>query len=204
VSLPGLRRAALPAALVLLVLFAAVAIARPYVFDAPAGDYETRQGDILLGDGAWERAVERFDAALAAAPGHRGALMGKAIALLQGGRADEAEAVFGELIEGLGATLAPDDGTGRAVLAGAYANRGILHDREGHHQAALADYRQALAIDREAVDGPGLVHRILYGNTRPSSVQARAAYLERQLALPEGERLLRVPDLDARQRMYKP
>jgi tetratricopeptide (TPR) repeat protein len=204
VSLPGLRAAALPAAVALLVLFAVVTIVRPYLFDAPPGDFETRQGDILLGDGHWDKAIERFDAALAASPGHRGAMMGKAIALLQSGRTRDAERVFGELIEHLSTSLPADDATGRGVLAGAYANRGILRDRDGRHDAALADYRRALAIDRDAVDGPGMIHRILYGNSRPSTVRARADYLETQLALPEELRLLRVPEVDARQRMHKP
>jgi tetratricopeptide (TPR) repeat protein len=174
------------------------------VFDAPPGDYEVRQGDILLGDGEYDKAIERFDAALAVSPNHRGALMGKAIALLQSGRTDEAEAAFTEMITYLTGTLTPDDATGRGVLAGAYANRGILYDRSGRYELALADYRQALAIDPGAVAGPGLFHKILYGLAQPSTVRKRAAYLEKQLALPESERLLRVPEIDARQRMYKP
>jgi tetratricopeptide (TPR) repeat protein len=188
-------------------VFAAVtaaAVVRPYFFDAPPGDYQVRQGDILLGDGEYEAAIERFDAALKVSPDHRGALMGKAIAYLQSSRSAEAEAVFTHLIETLRRTLAADDPTGRGVLAGAYANRGILHDRQGRHEAALADYRQALAIDAGAVEGPGVAHRILYGNAQPSTVRKRADYLQSQLALPEAKRLLRVPELDAAQRMHKP
>jgi tetratricopeptide (TPR) repeat protein len=179
-------------------------VIKPYLLDAPPGDYEVRQGDILLTDGEYDAAIERFDAALAISPDHRGALMGKAIAYLQSDRPADAEATFTHLIEVLGRTLAPDDPTGRGVLSGAYANRGILYDRLGRYDAALADYEQALAIDAGAVEGPGLFHRILYGNTHPATVGNRADYLRRQLALPESERLLRVPELDARQRMYKP
>lgn len=198
------RRVALLAAVGFVILIAAVAVVRPYLFEAPPGDYETRQGDILLTDHRWDAALERFDAALAIAPAHRGAWMGKAIAHLQAGRMAAAEAAFTHIIDELGPQLVDDDATGRAVLAGAYANRGILYDREGRFAAALADYRQALAVDAAAVGGPGLLDRILYGNARPSTVAARATYIERQLALPESERLLRVPELDARQRMYKP
>jgi tetratricopeptide (TPR) repeat protein len=179
-------------------------VIHPYFFDAPPGDYETRQGDILLTDRAWDAALERFDAALAVSPEHRGAWMGKAIALLQAGRTADAEAAFTHVIDRLGPTLAADDATGRAVLAGAYANRGILHDRDGRFAAALADYRRALAIDAGAVDGPGLMDRILFGVAQPSTVAKRAAYIERQLSLPEEQRVLRVPELDARQRMHKP
>jgi tetratricopeptide (TPR) repeat protein len=177
---------------------------KPYLFDAPPGDYEVRQGDILLTDGRYDAAIERFDAALAVSPDHRGALMGKGIAYLQSDRPAQAEAVFTHLIDMLPRTLAADDTTGRGVLSGAYANRGILHDRLGKYEAALADYEQALAIDPEAVAGPGLLHRILYGDARPAAVRQRAAYLQHQLALPESERVMRVPELDERQRMYKP
>ena len=136
-----------------------------------------RQGDILLTDGKYDAAIGRFDAALAVSPDHRGALMGKGIAFLQSDRPAQAEAVFTHLIDMLPRTLAADDTTGRGVLSGAYANRGILHDRLGRYEAALADYRQALAIDPEAVEGPGLLHRILYGDARPAAVRQRAAYL---------------------------
>jgi tetratricopeptide (TPR) repeat protein len=195
------------AVLLLVASFAFVtvwSVVKPYLFDAAPGDYEVRQGDILLTDGKYDAAIERFDAALAVSPGHRGALMGTAIAYLQSDRPAEAEAAFTHLIEVLDGTLAPDDPTGRGVLSGAYANRGILYDRLGRYEAALADYEKALTIDPEAVEGPGLFHRILYGNAHPATVRQRADYLRRQLALPESERLLRVPEVDARQRMYKP
>lgn len=199
-----LRRFALLLLVTGFVLVTVWAVVRPYFFDAPDGDFETRQGDILLTDRKWDLALERFEAALAVSPEHRGAWMGKAIAYLQSGRTAEADAAFSHVIERLGPKVAADDTTGRAVLAGAYANRGILHDREGRFEAALADYRKALAIDAGAVDGPGLMDKILFGNAQPSTVAKRAAYLERQLALPEDQRLLRVPELDARQRMHKP
>lgn len=174
------------------------------VTDAPPGDYQVRQGDILLSDRKYPEAIERFDAALAVSPTHRGAMMGRALALLQSDRLDEAESAFTALVAFLSTSLADDDPTGRAVLAAAHANRGILYDRIGAYAAALADYRQALSIDPGAVDGPGLFHKILYGEAQPSTIEKRAAYLESQLALPEDRRLLRVPEIDARQRMHKP
>lgn len=198
------RRFAVLLAAIGLALVVLWSLLKPYLFDAPPGDYEVRQGDILLTDGKYDAAIERFDAALAMSPDHRGALMGKGIAYLQSDRPAQAEAVFTHLIDRLPGTLAADDATGRGVLSGAYANRGILHDRLGKYEAALADYEQALAIDPEAVAGPGLLHRILYGDARPAAVRQRAAYLQRQLALPESERVMRVPELDERQRMYKP
>jgi tetratricopeptide (TPR) repeat protein len=198
-----LRRFIVLAAAATFAMFTLWAVVREVV-DAPPGDYEVRQGDILLGDGKFEDAIGRFEAALAVSPAHRGAMMGRAIALLQAGRIDEAEAAFSGLIAFLSGSLSPDDVTGTAVLAGAFANRGILRDRSGRYGEALLDYRQALSIDAGAVQGPGLFHKILYGNATPSTIAKRADYIERQMALPEDQRLLRVPELDARQRMHKP
>lgn len=179
-------------------------IVRPMLRDGPPGDFETRQGDIELGAGDFQAALQRFDAALAVSPDHRGALMGRAIALMQTGRVADAEATFDALIARLSATTAADDRTGQGALAAAYANRGILRDRAGHYEEALADYRQALRVDLTAVAGPGLIDRVLHGEPRPSTVAKRAAYLERQLQLPAAERRLRLPEADDRQQMYKP
>lgn len=198
-----LRRFIMFCAIATVAMFSLWAVIDYFTASLP-GDYEVRQGDILLTDKKYDLALERFDAALKVSPDHRGALMGRAIIFLQSGRYDDAEAAFTYLIDYLTKTLSADDPTGHGVLAGAYANRGILYDRNNHHEKALADYRQALRIDLGAVEGPGLAHRIIYGNSRPATVKDRAAYLEQQLALPESERLLRVPELDERQRAYKP
>lgn len=177
-----------------------------YVTPVP-GDFEVRQGDIHLNSQEWEAALEDFDLALAVQPNHRGALMGRALVFLQTGRDGEAEAELDYLIAFLERTLNPDDPaddpTGVGTLAGAYANRGILRDRQGRHEDALADYIKALSVDAEAVEGPGIVQRILY-DANPSSVKDRAVYLYEEFQKPESERLLRVPDIDARQRMFKP
>lgn len=184
------------------VMFTVWAVVREFT-EAPPGDYETRQGDILLTDRKYDEAIAKFSEALERFPNHRGALMGRAITLLQAGRHDEAEVEFNHLIGFLTETVEADDATGIGVLAAAYANRGILYDREGRFEAALADYRQALKIDAGAVAGPGLMHKVLL-HARPSTVADRARYLQEQLALPEHERVLHLPEIDAKQRMHKP
>jgi tetratricopeptide (TPR) repeat protein len=197
------RRFAILLAVATFVMFSVWAVVNNYV-QAPAGDFEVRQGDILLGDRKYAEALERFNAAIAVSPNHRGALMGRALVFLQTEQFAEAEAEFTYLIDYLSKNLTPDDSTGYAVHAAAYANRGILYDRSGQYEKALADYIQALRIDEGAVDGPGLVDKILYGTPRPSTVRKRAIYLHEQLALPPEKRLFRVPEKDAEQRMYKP
>lgn len=168
------------------------------------GDFQVRQGDILLGDQDYDKALERFTAALEVSPNHRGALMGRAVAYLQSGRHAEAEAEFTYLIGFLKKNLETDDATGWAVLAAAYANRGILHDRLGRYEKALSDYIQALKVDEETVSGPGIIDDLLLYRVKPATVRGRAVYIQKQLALPEDQRLFRVPELDAEQRMHKP
>lgn len=184
-------------------MFTGWAVLKQFV-EAPPGDYQVRQGDVLLSDRKYDEALTAFEAALEHMPDHRGALMGRAIVFLQTERFEQAEVAFSDLIQFLQTSLASDDLTGYAVLAAAYANRGILYDRTGRYEQALADYRRALAVDAEAVEGPGLFHKILYGNAKPATVRKRASYLAEQLALPKDERVLRIRALDAEQRMYKP
>ncbi len=197
------RRFIILAAFATFAMFSMWAVVNNYV-QAPPGDFEVRQGDILLGDQKYAEALDRFNAALAVSPDHRGALMGRALVFLQTKRYAEAEAELTYLINYLEKSLTADDVTGYGVYAAAFSNRGILYDRQGQYEKALADYVKALQIDPGAVDGPGIVDKILYGDAHPATVRDRAIYLKQQLALPEGQRLLRLPDEDARQRMYKP
>ena len=198
-----LRRFVILGAIFTFVAFSGWMVVQHFIVSAP-GDYYVREGDIRLSDGKYDEALAAFDKALAESPNHRGAMMGRALAFLQMGRKAEAMAELTRLIDFLKGSLSPDDPTGRATLAAAYANRGIMHDRAGRYQKALADYEAALKTDAEAVDGPSLFDRILYGNARPATVLKRARYIEQQLALPPEKRLLRVPEKDAEQRMYKP
>jgi tetratricopeptide (TPR) repeat protein len=202
-SLDTFRRRSLMIGGLVLLAIVVWGVSTGYV-GAPAGDYETRQGNILLTDRKFDQALDRFDAALAAHPQHRGAMMGRAIALLQQDRQQAAEKAFDDLIAILQKTMSSDDPAGPGALAVAYADRGILYDRGGQPEKALADYRRALAVNAEAVAGPGLLDRVLYGTPDPATVAKRIAYLEGQLHLPPAERVLNRPEIDARQRMYKP
>ncbi len=172
-------------------------------FNRPPGDFETEKGDINLQSDNFDKALDWFDQALVASPNHRGAMMGRAIVFMETERYELAADELGRLIDFLETSLVPDDKTGIGALAAASANRGIVHDREGRYEAALEDYIAALTVDAGAVEGPGIVVKILY-NPRPHTVRDRAQYLYEQLQLPESERRLRAPEIDAEQRRYKP
>jgi tetratricopeptide (TPR) repeat protein len=188
---------------VVVMLFRDVIVAQ---FDRPPGDYHTEVGSNRLVDGLYDQAMEEFNKALEESPDHRGALMGRALIYIQTERYEDAIGELGYLIERLEITLEsePDDRTGQGVLAAAFANRGIVHDRRGLYEEALADYIAALRTDPGAVDGPDIFQKIILGGDQISTVRDRAVYLQQQLQLPEDERRLRLPELDEQQFMYKP
>jgi len=174
-----------------------------YVRRAP-GDFETEMGSNRLVDGKYDEAIAHFNAALEEAPNHRGAMMGRALVFIQTDQYEQAIAELDYLIDYLKDNLEPDDSTGIGTLAAAYANRGIVNDRLGQYEEAIRDYATALRIDEETVDGPNIFDKIVHGVDGLSTVRDRATYLVQQMKLPEEERLLHVPEIDAKQRMYKP
>ena len=167
------------------------------------GDYETEMGSNRLEDALYDEALEHYNKALEEVPDHRGALMGRAIVFIQTERLDDAMAELDHLIEFLSRTLEEEDLTGLGVLAAAHANRGRIHDLRGEYEKAIKEYVAALNTDEETVS-PGVVHKLLYSTGKTSSVRKRAQYIYEQLQLPEEERIMRIPELDAEQRMYKP
>jgi len=171
--------------------------------DRPPGDYYVEEGGLRLQDELYDQALVAFNNALNEQPDHRGALMGRAIAFMQSDRPAEAEAEFTYLIKYLEANVQDDDLTGVGALAAAYGNRGILHDRMGRYEQALADYKRALRIDFSSVEGPGIVDRILY-SVQPATIEKRAHYIQDQLKLPPEQRVLKNAEIDAKQRMHKP
>ena len=116
----------------------------------------------------------------------------------------KATAELNYLIDFLEKNVEEDDKTGKGTLAAAYANRGIIKDRQKNYKEALEDYIKALGIDYEAVAGPGLGTIILNYKFKSSSVKERALYLNEQLQLPEEERVLSIKELDDGQVMHKP
>lgn len=149
-------------------------------------------GNKLFEDGYYDRALKEYDAALAQNPDAPYIVRAKARTLMQLNRPDEALEWFDLAIE-----LQP-------YFGGAYANRGILYDRMGQYELAIADYEKSLELDSEIAEGPHWLTRFLRNQPeKPPTVKDRAAYLREELAKPPGERLLSLPESDAAQRSYK-
>ena len=156
------------------------------------GDYNVKKGNYRLEDGQYEEAVKEFSEALGKNPDHAMARLGLALTYMQMEKDSEAMQEFNLVIEN------------NPELAPAYADRGILYDRMGEHRKALADYKKAMALDEEILEGPGWLWRFMRNiDEKPPTIKDRAAYLEAELAKPEEERVLKVPEIDEKQRMYK-
>ena len=185
------NRAGLLVLLLFVVVVAFVLYWRTVVEDTP-GDYHVKTGNYHLEDGQYDRAIAEFERALEANADHPLACLGIALALMHQERYEPSLAAFDR-------ALALDDS-----LAVAYADRGILHDRVGRHDLALQDYRHALVLDPALGDGPGWLWRFLRNiRERPPTIADRAAYLEAELRKPPADRVLRMPEIDAQQRMYR-
>ena len=157
-----------------------------------------------LKDKLYDQAIQAANTALEKTPNHRGAIMCKALVFISQKMYTEATEELNYLINFLEKTVEDDDRTGIGTLAAAYANRGIIKDRNKNYEEALQDYIKALGIDHEAVAGPGLGTVILNYKYKSSSVRERALYLNDQLQLPDDERVLSIQELDEGQVMHKP
>jgi len=198
-----LKRFVIYMAILTFVMFTVWGFVRSFM-DRPPGDYETEVCDIRLKDKKYEEALEEANKALSKTPNHRGAMMCKALVFISEKKYIKADKTLSDLIIFLEKNLQEDDRTGIGTLAAAYANRGIIKDRNKNYEEALKDYVKALGIDHEAVAGPGLGTVILNYKFKSSSVKERALYLNEQLQLPEDERVLSIKELDEGQVMHKP
>ena len=198
-----LKRFVIYMAILTFVMFTVWGFVRSFM-NRPPGDYETEVCDIRLKDKKYEQALEAANKALIKTPYHRGAMMCKALVFISEKKYIKANEILSNLIIFLEKSLEDDDKTGIGTLAAAYANRGIIKDRNKNYEEALKDYVKALGIDHEAVAGPGLGTVILNYKFKSSSVKERALYLNEQLQLPEDERILSIKELDEGQVMHKP
>ena len=198
-----IKRFVIYMAILTFVMFTVWGFIRSFM-NRPPGDYETEVCDIRLKDKKYNEALEAANTALEKTPNHRGAVMCKALVFISQKKYLEANEELTNLINFLEKNVKEDDKTGIGTLAAAYANRGIIKDRNKDYEGALQDYVKALGIDHVAVAGPGLGTIILNYKFKSSSVKERALYLNEQLQLPESERVLSIKELDEGQVMHKP
>ncbi len=198
-----LKRFIIYMAILTFVMFTIWALVRSFM-NRPPGDYETEVCDMRLKDKLYDQALQAANIALEKTPNHRGAIMCKALVFISQKMYVEANEELNYLIKFLEKNLESDDRTGKGTLAAAYANRGIIKDRNKNYEGALQDYIKALGIDHESVAGPGLGTVILNYKFKSSSVKERALYINEQLQLPEDERVLSIKELDEGQVMHKP
>lgn len=163
-----------------------------FIKDQSPGQNAFITGEKFFEDGDNERALGEYENALEQDPEAPYLVRAKARALMQLGRNDEALSWFDKAV-GL-----------QPFFGGTYANRGILYDRMGQYEQAMEDYQKALDLDEEIGDGPHWLTRFLRKQPeKPPTVKERLEYLKKELAKPEEERVLTVPEADKEQRTYK-
>ena len=89
-------------------------------------------------------------------------------------------------------------------FAPAYANLGVLYDRQKQYMKAVSYYKKAISIDNELSEGMHWLDRLLYDvRETPPTILERSKYIEEQLKLPLNERVLSEPQLDEEQLNYE-
>jgi tetratricopeptide (TPR) repeat protein len=160
--------------------------------DREPGAMSYLDANSLFEDREYERALEYYVRANNENPDLVAALRGMTNSLVQLGRLDEALAVIDRAIER------------EPVFGGHYATRGIIYDHMGDYEKAMADYERSLELDPELSDGMHWIDRLLYNvQEAPPTPADRLRYLKEQFALPEDQRVLSVPELDAEQEPYE-
>ena len=133
-----LKRFVIYMAILTFVMFTVWALVRSFM-NRPPGDYETEVCDMRLKDKNYTtKRLKAANTALEKTPNHRGAIMCKALVFISQKKYVEANEELNYLINFFRKNhLEDDDKTGIGTLAAAYANRGIIKDRNKNYEEAL-------------------------------------------------------------------
>ena len=89
-------------------------------------------------------------------------------------------------------------------FAPAYANLGVLYDKNKDYLNAIKFYEIALQIDQDLSEGMHWIDRLLYDvRTKPPTIMDRLLYLKDQMLLPEDERILSIEEINNEQINYE-
>lgn len=85
-------------------------------------------------------------------------------------------------------------------FAPAYANLGVLFDRNKDYVNAIKYYEVALRLDNELSTGMHWIDRLLYDvREKPPTIMDRLNYLNQQMLLSEDERILSIEEINDKQ-----
>lgn len=155
------------------------------------GEIAYQAGNTYFTDGRYLKAKSAYLEALQANPNLTAAYAGLANTLVQLKDFREALRFIDEAIS--------IDGK----FGGYYATRGIVYDHLGVYEKAIIDYEKAVLLTPEVAEGMGWIDRFFYKMPKaPPTVADRLAYLKAQMKLPAKQRVLRLPELDAKQKPY--
>ncbi|MDA7947480.1 MAG: tetratricopeptide repeat protein [Hyphomicrobiaceae bacterium] len=156
------------------------------------GDVSYIDGNSLFSGGLYERAAAKYEEALEDNPRHLPAMRALANSYVQTKNFEKALTAIQHAIR-----VDPNFG-------GNYAIRGIIYDHLGDYKQAIQDYERAVELFPEVKEGMHWLDKLLYGvYDDPPTVDKRLAYLKEQMKLPEAERVLRIPEIDDKQRPYE-
>lgn len=143
-------------------------------------------------DGSYEKALELYRQSLKENPDFAPAWRGLANTYVQLQQYEKALTAIDQAI-----AAKPDFG-------GYYAIRGIVYDHQGKYRQAIEDYEKAVKTEPTVTKGMHWLDRLLHNVQEvPPTVADRLGYLKHQMSLPPEQRVLRVPELDTRQRPYE-
>ena len=156
------------------------------------GDLHVASGNTQFKSRNYVRAVRDYKAALDERPDHPNGHIGLANTYTQLRQYEKALVAIDFAIK-----RSPEFG-------GYFATRGIILDHLERHREAMVDYEKALETYPQAAKGMHWLDRFLMNvHEVPPTIKERLDYLRAEFKKPASERVLRIPEIDVKQRHYE-